>query len=106
ARRPNPERRVARQGIARSAIMNGPEGAPRAYPDVPRGLPLNCLPLSLHRPANRSIEPEPLRHVIDEYKHREQTITCVCGWHGSCATNSTGGSDWTPHLNQFRTKRK
>ena len=49
---------------------------------------------------------EPFKHVIDEYKHREQTITCVCGWHGSCATNSTGGSDWTTHLNQFRTKRK
>lgn len=52
------------------------------------------------------MEPEPLRHVIDQYKHREQTITCVCGWHGSCATNATGGSDWTTHLNQFRTKRK
>ena len=47
-----------------------------------------------------------MRHVIDQYKHRDQTITCVCGWHGSCATNSTGGSDWTTHLNQFRTKRK
>ena len=67
---------------------------------------LNGRPLSLTRPANRTGEPEPLRHVIDEYKHREQTITCVCGWHGSCATNSTGGSDWTTHLNQFRTKRK
>ncbi|HYK96706.1 MAG TPA: hypothetical protein VE011_12715 [Candidatus Dormibacteraeota bacterium] len=44
--------------------------------------------------------------MIDQYKHREQTITCVCGWHGSCATNATGGSDWTTHLNQFRTKRK
>jgi hypothetical protein len=44
--------------------------------------------------------------VIDQYKHRDQTITCVCGWHGSCATNQTGGSDWTTHLNQFRTKRK
>lgn len=67
---------------------------------------MNGRPLSLTRPANRSGEPEPLRHVIDQYKHREQTITCVCGWHGSCATNSTGGSDWTTHLNQFRTKRK
>jgi len=62
--------------------------------------------LSLSRPASRTGEPEPLRHVIDQYKHREQTITCVCGWHGSCAANSTGGSDWTTHLNQFRTKRK
>lgn len=49
---------------------------------------------------------EPLKHVIAEYKHQAQTITCVCGWHGSCATNATGGSDWTVHLNQFRTKRK
>jgi predicted secreted protein len=69
-------------------------------------LTLNGRPLSLSRPSNRNGEPEPLRHVIDQYKHREQTITCVCGWHGSCATNSTGGSDWTTHLNQFRTKRK
>ena len=67
---------------------------------------MNGRPLSLTRPANRSMEPEPLRHVIDQHKHREQTITCVCGWHGSCATNATGGSDWTTHLNQFRTKRK
>ena len=52
------------------------------------------------------VEDQSLKHVIDTYVHREQTITCVCGWHGSCATNSTGGSDWTTHLNQFRTKRK
>ena len=68
--------------------------------------PLNRPPLSRTRHANRSTEPEPLRHVIDEYKHKDQTITCVCGWHGSSATNATGGSDWTTHLNQFRTKRK
>jgi hypothetical protein len=67
---------------------------------------LNSRPLSLTRPSSRSTEPEPLRHVIDEYKHKDQTITCVCGWHGSCATNATGGSDWTTHLNPFRTKRK
>ena len=52
------------------------------------------------------LDPLIFRHVIDQYKHREQTITCVCGWHGSSATNATGGSDWTTHLNQFRTKRK
>ncbi len=58
------------------------------------------------RPSLRPAAPEPLKHVIAEYKHQAQTITCVCGWHGSSATNSTGGSDWTTHLNQFRTKRK
>ena len=93
-----------------SAILNGPTSCPRrGAPDaayVPRSSPLNGRPLSLSRPTNRTGEPEPLRHVIDQYKHREQTITCVCGWHGSCATNQTGGSDWTTHLNQFRTKRK
>ena len=67
---------------------------------------MNGRPLSLTRPSVRNGEPEPLRHVIDTYRHKDQLITCVCGWHGSCATNSTGGSDWTTHLNQFRTKRK
>jgi len=86
-------------------ILN-PGRVPRSGPTCPGAHPLNGRPLSLTRPANRTGEPEPLRHVIDQYKHREQTITCVCGWHGSCATNSTGGSDWTTHLNQFRTKRK
>ena len=28
---------------------------------------------------------EPFKHVIDEYKHQAQTITCTCGWHGSSA---------------------
>ena len=67
---------------------------------------MNGRPLSLTRPSVRNGEPEPLRHVIDTYRHKDLTITCVCGWHGSCATNATGGSDWTTHLNQFRTKRK
>ncbi len=67
---------------------------------------MNGRPLSLSRSPKPNAEPEPLRHVIDEYKHRDQTITCVCGWHGSSATNATGGSEWTAHLNQFRTKRK
>ena len=67
---------------------------------------MNGRPLSLTRPANRSIEPEPLRHVIDEYKHREQTITCVCGWHGSCAPGDRGASPWTAHLQEFRTKKR
>ena len=49
---------------------------------------------------------EPLKHVIDIYRHRDQKITCVCGWHGSCAANERGGSDWTAHLAEFRTKKR
>ena len=26
---------------------------------------------------------QPQRHVIAEYKHRAQTVTCECGWFGS-----------------------
>lgn len=93
-------------GIGRIGDNGGtPAPHPRSAPCA-QELTLNGRPLSLSRPTNRNGEPEPLRHVIDQYKHREQTITCVCGWHGSSATNSTGGSDWTTHLNQFRTKRK
>jgi hypothetical protein len=44
--------------------------------------------------------------VIDQYKHREQTITCVCGWHGSCAPGDRGASPWTAHLQEFRTKKR
>ena len=33
------------------------------------------------RPAAQPVN-EPLKHVIAEYKHQAQTITCVCGWHG------------------------
>ena len=36
------------------------------------------------KPANGANEP--FKHVIDEYKHQAQTITCTCGWHGSSAT--------------------
>jgi len=89
--------------------MSGPNRGPAACPLTRTQCPgvlVNGRPLSLSRPAARTGEPEPLRHVIDQYKHRDQTITCVCGWHGSCATNATGSSDWTIHLNQFRTKRK
>ena len=65
---------------------------------------MNGRPLSLSRPANRSGEPEPLRHVIDQYKHREQTITCVCGWHGKSSSPDGRTSEWTTHLAAFRTK--
>ena len=49
---------------------------------------------------------EPFKHVIDEYKHQAQTITCTCGWHGSSATLDRGGSEWTAHLIEVRGKKR
>ncbi len=49
---------------------------------------------------------EPFKHVIDEYKHQAQTITCTCGWHGSSATLDRGGSEWTAHLFEVRGKKR
>ena len=51
-------------------------------------------------------EDQPLKHVIETYVHREQTITCVCGWHGSSAPTERGGSEWTAHLAEFRTRKR
>ena len=48
----------------------------------------------------------PLKHVIAEYKHRAQTVTCVCGWHGSTAAGPTERSDWQAHVAQYRTKTR
>jgi hypothetical protein len=49
---------------------------------------------------------EPIKHVIDVYRHRDQTITCVCGWHGSSAPGDRGASEWTAHLQEFRTRKR
>ena len=57
------------------------------------------------RPPVKPTTVEPFKHVIDEYKHQAQTITCTCGWHGSSATLDRGGSEWTAHLFEVRGKR-
>ena len=46
------------------------------------------------------------RHVIEEYKHRAQTVTCVCGWFGSTAAGPNERSDWQEHVAQFRTRSR
>ena len=43
------------------------------------------------------------RHVIDQYKHREQEITCTCGWRGSSASPDGHTSEWKAHLASTRT---
>lgn len=58
------------------------------------------------RPPVKPATPEPFKHVIDEYKHQAQTITCTCGWHGSSATLDRGGSEWTAHLFEVRGKKR
>ena len=60
------------------------------------------------RPARPSARPvnEPLKHVIAEYKHQAQTITCVCGWHGGSLTTDGRTSEWTAHLAANRPKAR
>ncbi len=48
---------------------------------------------------------ERLKHVIAEYKHRTQTVTCVCGWQGSNASEAFRASAWNDHLVANRPKR-
>lgn len=56
------------------------------------------------RPGAAARAPEPLKHVIAEYKHQAQTITCVGGWHGSSASPDGRSSDWSAHVAANRTK--
>ncbi len=49
---------------------------------------------------------EPPKHVIAEYKHRFETVTCVCGWHGSSAAVDGSSSPWNAHLVEMRGGKK
>jgi len=44
------------------------------------------------------------RHVIEQYKHRAQTVTCLCGWHGSTVSVLGEASPWTAHVRENRGK--
>jgi len=56
--------------------------------------------LQPRRPPGRA--DEPFRHLIDEYKHQSQTVTCTCGWQGSSASPDGRTSDWKDHLSATR----
>jgi len=43
------------------------------------------------------------KHVIAEYRHRAQEVTCVCGWLGSSASPDGRTSDWSRHVAASRT---
>lgn len=47
-------------------------------------------------------EPGP-RHVIAEYRHRLQLVTCECGWQGSSAAPDARQSEWSLHVAANRT---
>jgi hypothetical protein len=67
----------------------------------------NRRPSTMTVPLRQGATPrpaEPLKHVIAEYKHQAQTITCVCGWHGSSASPDGRSSEWTAHVAANRTK--
>lgn len=48
-------------------------------------------------PAKPPVE-EPFKHVIDQYRHRAQEVTCTCGWRGSSASTDGFNSEWKAHL--------
>ena len=54
-------------------------------------------------PKTRPAIEEPRKHVIEEYQHRAQLVTCVCGWHGSSANPAGAPSAWTQHVRDSRT---
>jgi hypothetical protein len=57
-------------------------------------------------PLSKPIPTPEFKHVIDEYKHRDQTVTCVCGWHGSSASPDGQPSEWNAHLFLVRGKKR
>ena len=62
--------------------------------------------MNANPPSKSSSAPEPPKHVIAEYKHRTETVTCVCGWFGSSAAPDRGTSPWTAHLVEMRGKKR
>jgi hypothetical protein len=61
------------------------------------GRPGNGLPSSKPAP-----EPDPRRHVIAEYRHSAQHVTCICGWVGSSESPDGRTSDWSRHVTAGR----
>ena len=48
----------------------------------------------------------PQKHVIEEYRHQAQQVTCVCGWQGSTATVAGGASPWTSHVRESKAGKR
>ncbi len=55
-----------------------------------------------NRAARPAPETVPFKHVIEEYRHRAQLVTCVCGWQGSTASPLGERSDWATHVRESK----
>jgi hypothetical protein len=53
-------------------------------------------------PRRPGQEPTAPKHVIAEYRHRVQEITCVCGWVGSSFQPDGRTSEWSRHVASSR----
>lgn len=49
---------------------------------------------------------EPFKHLIEEYRHRAQQVTCTCGWQGSTASPDGRTSDWKAHVTEHRDPKR
>ena len=58
--------------------------------------------MAMRPPMKPRLPDEPLRHVIDEYKHRERSVICVCGWRGGSEGADGRPSEWAAHLAETR----
>ena len=56
-----------------------------------------------HRDDRGDGTPEPVKHVIEEYRHRLRQVTCTCGWQGSSLEGDPAG--WKAHLAETRKQR-
>jgi hypothetical protein len=48
-------------------------------------------------PAPGGVADRP-KHVIANYRHRDETVECVCGWTGSSASPDGRSSPWSLHV--------
>jgi hypothetical protein len=58
------------------------------------------------RPPASTPGEQPLKHVIEEYRHQAQRVTCVCGWEGSTAEVMGERSPWASHVRQFKAGKR
>ncbi|HSH22170.1 MAG TPA: hypothetical protein VK992_06130 [Candidatus Caenarcaniphilales bacterium] len=49
---------------------------------------------------------EPLKHVIAQYRVREHSVICVCGWSGNAPAKVSSPDDWNAHLLAVRGPRR
>ena len=81
-------------------------GGPRSPRDAPGSLEPRQESVLAASPLSKPAATPEFKHVIDVYKHRDQTVTCVCGWHGSSASPDGQPSEWNAHLFAVRGKKR